>query len=258
MRLRGPVHLRAILCLGIASAPVPLDEEIRLVLARDSNFPVLEYEAPARCRLRFSALHPETGINIVSVMSFIGSGVEYALHCLLWIAPPLDHRPSSRDLAELQGVSPAFLAKIFAKLEKANIVEATEGIRGGYALARPTDEISVLDVVDAVEGRKSLFNCQEIRSRCALFNGNPPSWAVSGVCGIHAVMLRAEREMREELARTKLSELAAGFRTRRLPADFPGQVREWFADRQAMREGARVAAIRRKTRRGKAKPSSSI
>ncbi|MFL5332079.1 MAG: RrF2 family transcriptional regulator [Geminicoccaceae bacterium] len=119
-------------------------------------------------------------------MSYIGTGVEYALHCLLWIASPLEHRPSARDLAELQGVSPTFLAKIFSKLEKAGIVEATEGIRGGYGLARPAETISVLDVIDAVEGHKPLFDCQEIRGRCTLFNGKTPSWAISGVCGIHA------------------------------------------------------------------------
>ena len=186
-------------------------------------------------------------------MSHIGTGVEYALHCLLWLASPLDHRPSARDLAELQGVSPTFLAKIFAKLEKARIVESAEGIKGGYALARSAEAITVLDVVDAVEGHKPLFDCQEIRGRCALFNGKAPAWAISGTCGIHAVMLRAERHMREELARTRLSDLAFGFQTRRLPAGFPDQVREWLTERQAAREETRIAAVRKRPGRRKAK-----
>ncbi|MGE0713941.1 MAG: Rrf2 family transcriptional regulator [Alphaproteobacteria bacterium] len=188
-------------------------------------------------------------------MSHIGAGVEYALHCLLWIAGPLEHRPSARDLAELQGVSPTFLAKVFSKLEKAGIVTSAEGIRGGYGLARPADEISVLDVVDAVEGRKPLFDCQEIRGRCALFGGKPPGWAVAGVCGIHAVMLRAETQMRDELAKTRLSDLSAGFRTRRLPTGFPEQVREWLACRHAAREDTRVAAVRGRPPRRKARVS---
>jgi Rrf2 family protein len=177
-------------------------------------------------------------------MSYIGNGVEYALHCLLWLAGPLDQPPSSRDLAEMQGVSPAFMKKIFPKLEKAGIVEASGGIRGGYRLARSPAEISVLDVVDAVEGPKSLFDCQEIRGRCALFEGKPPAWSTRGVCGIHAVMIRAENVLREELAKTSLASLAGTVINKIQPAGFSDQVRDWFADRQTAREDARISGMR--------------
>ena len=178
-------------------------------------------------------------------MAFIGNRVEYALHSLLWLAAPLEQRPSARDLAELQGLSPAFLSKIFQKLEKAGIVEATGGIRGGYRLAKAADEISVLEIIDAVEGRKNLFDCQEIRGQCVLFKGKPPSWATSGLCGIHALMLRAEKTMRDELAKSSLGSLSAGFRSNRLPPQFSSVVQDWFAGRQADRENARLSAMRK-------------
>jgi Rrf2 family protein len=174
-------------------------------------------------------------------MSYIGAGVEYALHCLLWIAAPLEQPPSGRDLAAMQGVSPAFVKKIFPKLEKAGIVVATGGIRGGYRLARPAAQISVLDVVDAIEGVKPLFDCQEIRGRCALFDGKPPRWSSRGICGIHAVMLRAEKALRHELAKTSLAALQVGIAG--MPAGFPDQARAWFAERHAAREDARLAAL---------------
>ncbi|HWJ70651.1 MAG TPA: Rrf2 family transcriptional regulator [Sphingobium sp.] len=180
--------------------------------------------------------------SIVAIMAYIGAGVEYALHCLLWIAGPLEQPPSSRDLAEMQGVPLAFLKKILSKLEKAGIVEASGGIRGGYRLARPPKRISVLDVVDAVEGHKPLFDCQEIRGRCALFEGKPPAWSMRGVCGIHAVMLRAEKAMRENLAKTSLISLAGSAPSK--GPDMSGQVRDWFADRYAAREDARIAGMR--------------
>jgi len=171
-------------------------------------------------------------------MAHIGSSVEYGLHCLLWLVEPSETPPSSRDLAELQGVSPSFMAKILPKLEKAGFVAASEGIRGGYRLARPPEEITVLDVVDALEGRKPLFDCQEIRSRCALYGGKPPARSLTGVCGIHAVMLRAEQSMREELARTTLADIAKGVQ-RKMPAGFSTQVQAWFNDRAAARTEAR-------------------
>jgi Rrf2 family protein len=173
-------------------------------------------------------------------MAHLGTSVEYGLHCLLWLAAPLPEPASSRDLAELQGVSPSFMAKIFPKLEKAGIVAASEGVRGGYLLARLADEITVLDVVDAIEGDKPLFDCQEIRGRCALYNGNPPARSTSGICGIHAVMLRAEQSMRQELARTTLGDLARST-SKKMPAGFPEQVQSWLSDRVTARTEARTS-----------------
>jgi Rrf2 family protein len=145
-----------------------------------------------------------------------------------------DRPLSARDIADLQGVSPSFLAKIFPKLEKAGIVTASEGVRGGYVLARPPEEVSYLDVIDAVEGRKPLFECQDIRGRCAVFDGDPPDWAMRGTCGIHAVMLRAEQAMRESLARSSLAQTAASF-GKKAPTSYFAEVGAWVDERQSGR-----------------------
>lgn len=191
-------------------------------------------------------------------MAFIGNDVEYGLHCLLWLAGrgPEPTMASSRDLAELQGVSPSFVAKILPKLEKAGILAASEGLRGGYRLARPADRISVLDVVDATEGEKPLFNCREIRGRCALFRDGepPPAWAIDGVCGVHAVMLRAERAMRDELARTTIADLARVVE-RKAPGGFGAEAQAWLSARVARRRDVpRQDAERRRGIRPRSEP----
>lgn len=84
---------------------------------------------------------------------------------------------SSQDLAEFQGVSSAYVAKLFTTLKCAGLVVALEGAGGGYRLARAAADISVLDVVQALEGNKPLFQCKEIRGNCAVFGGEPPAWA---------------------------------------------------------------------------------
>lgn len=184
-------------------------------------------------------------------MAHFGSGTEYGLHCLLFLAGPLAEPVSSRDLAELQGISVSFVAKIFTRFEKAGLVRASEGIRGGYLLARPADQISVLEVVDAIEGRKSLFDCQHIRSRCTLYEGTPPDWMTSGMCGIHALMLRAEESMRAELAGATLADLGNGVGGK-APPGFADDLRGWFGGRVQERAEARMVAVsgprpRRKT-----------
>ncbi len=167
-------------------------------------------------------------------MAHITASVEYGMHCLLWLAGTGDAPLSSRDLAELQGISPTFLAKIFTKLEKAGIVRATEGVRGGYVLARAPTEVSLLDVVDAIEGDKPLFECQEIRGRCALFGDRPPGWATAGVCSIHAAMLQAEKAMRDQLAAQSLADIARMV-DGKAPAAFGAQVQGWIDQRTKAR-----------------------
>jgi Rrf2 family protein len=171
-------------------------------------------------------------------MAHLTSSVEYALHCLLWLVDVDDTPLSTRDLADLQGVSPTFLAKILQKLEKAGVVRASGGLRGGYLLAKPPEDISFLDITDAIEGEKPLFDCREIRGRCALFGDSPPTWATNGVCAIHAVMLRAEKSMRNTLADHSLADVAKTF-ARKAPTSFSGDVREWLQTRHRARAGPR-------------------
>ncbi len=155
---------------------------------------------------------------------------------------------SSRDLAEMQGVSVAMIAKIMPRLEKSGIVSSRDGIKGGYELARSPTEISILEVADAIDGRRKIFDCKDVRRGCVLFGGEPPSWAVSGVCRIHVVMLRAEEAMRSSLSKTTLGDLAQG---EGRPQEFEDMVANWFGDRKTAREKARVAAVRDGSRRGR-------
>lgn len=167
---------------------------------------------------------------MVRVMAHMTVSVEYGIHCLLWLVSSGDAPLSSRDLADLQGISHSLVAKIFPKLEKAGIVRASEGVRGGYMLARPAEEISFLEIVDAIEGRKPLFDCQEIRGRCAVFDNAPPIWATRGVCAVHVVMLQAEKAMRDTLANQSLAELSqtvAG----KAPPEFGAGVGAWIGTR---------------------------
>lgn len=176
-------------------------------------------------------------------MPFISTGVEYGLHCLLYLTATESRALalSVRDLADLQGVPAEYLAKVFTKLSKAGLVVAAEGARGGFALARPANEISFLDVVEAIDGDKQLFECREIRERCAVFNSEAPAWATTGVCSIHAIMLAAEKRMKDELASHSLAELAAQVAAK-APATFTRQIATWLKERTSSRSGDHGAA----------------
>ena len=127
----------------------------------------------------------------------LGDGVEWGLHCctLLALLPDDAALPASR-LAEFHGVPAAYLAKHLQSLSRAGIVEAEAGPRGGYRLARPPAEVTLLDVVEAVEGRAPAFRCTEIRQRGP---ASLPAREYRVACSITRAMHRAEDAWRSEL-----------------------------------------------------------
>jgi Rrf2 family protein len=137
----------------------------------------------------------------------LNEGVEWAAHCATVLAALPDGLvlPAAR-LAEYHDIPAPYLAKSLQALKRAGIVEATTGRLGGYRLGRPAESITLLDIVQAVEGNAAFFRCTEIRrqgpSRVA-------ARAYTPMCGIAAAMWRAEEAWRDELERTTLSELVA-------------------------------------------------
>jgi Rrf2 family protein len=136
----------------------------------------------------------------------LSEGVEWSLHCAWLLAQVPEGQPvSSRRMAEFYGLPPAYLSKLLKSLVRAGVLDATTGPRGGFRLARPPGEITVLDVVDAVEGGDPLFRCREIRQRGPV----PASTAdCRRPCGIAKVMYEAEQAWRSRLAATTVADLA--------------------------------------------------
>src|SRR6188768_3390046 len=96
----------------------------------------------------------------------MSDAVEWSIHCCTVLAAlPEDQALPAASLAEFHEVPPAYLAKALQALAGAGIVESRPGPLGGYRLARPPSEITVLDVVLAVDGDETAFQCSEIRQR---------------------------------------------------------------------------------------------
>src|SRR5689334_568918 len=92
---------------------------------------------------------------------------EWALHSVASAAQlEPDATVSAAQLAEYFGVRPAYLAKQLQSLVRAGILSATTGPRGGFRLARPPSEITLFDVVAAVDGSRSPYVCRQVRQQC--------------------------------------------------------------------------------------------
>jgi Rrf2 family protein len=135
----------------------------------------------------------------------MSDGVEWLVHsCTVLATLPSDQALPAAKLAELHGVPPAYLAKHLQAATAAGITVSVAGPRGGYRLARPPADITLLDIVGAVDGEDSAFRCTEIRQRGPV--AGPPS-AYRRPCGIARAMARADDAWRAELAATTVADL---------------------------------------------------
>jgi Rrf2 family protein len=125
----------------------------------------------------------------------------------LLAALPADRALPAAKLAEYHGVPAAYLAKHLQALARTGVLETVKGPRGGYRLARPASEITLADVVAAIEGDEPAFRCTEIRRRGP---AAAPAREYTTPCGIHAAFDRADEVWRAELRRTTIAELLVG------------------------------------------------
>ena len=69
------------------------------------------------------------------------------------LAGPGERPVPIKELAERRGIPEQFLAQLFSTLRRAGILSSHRGVKGGYTLARPAEEINVLEVVQALDGK---------------------------------------------------------------------------------------------------------
>lgn len=139
----------------------------------------------------------------------MSEGVEWAIHCCTVLAtlPPQGALPAAR-LAELHGVAGPYLAKHLQALSGAGMLEAVPGPRGGYRLARPAADISLYEIVIAVDGPGRSFRCDEIRQQGPTGVADPGAYRTP--CAIAQAMWRAEEAWQEELEAVSVGDIVAG------------------------------------------------
>jgi Rrf2 family protein len=136
----------------------------------------------------------------------MSQGVEWAVHVLLLLAWLDDDQPvSTANLAAGHDLPPAYLNKQLQALVRNDILLSEPGARGGFRLARRPADITLMDVVAAIEGRSEAFRCTEIR-RQGFGERCPESWFEKR-CAVSAAMGRAELAWRRALAEQTIADL---------------------------------------------------
>ncbi|MGN5633967.1 RrF2 family transcriptional regulator [Streptomyces sp. AC154] len=139
----------------------------------------------------------------------MSQGVEWAVHTLINLGCLDDDEPvSTTRLASGHDLPRAYLNKQLQQLVKAGLLESVPGARGGFRLARPPEAITLLDVVDAIEGGGALFRCTEIR-QCGTIGARGGGGDFSVACAVKSSIGLAERMWRETLAGQTIAAIQA-------------------------------------------------
>lgn len=104
---------------------------------------------------------------------------DYALRAMLYLAQlEPGQRAATSQIAEVQHIPPSFLAKIISQLSIAGLIHTSRGARGGVSLARTPAEISILEVVEAIDGPIALNECTHGAGSCPFGEDCPlrPLW----------------------------------------------------------------------------------
>jgi Rrf2 family iron-sulfur cluster assembly transcriptional regulator len=125
---------------------------------------------------------------------------EYAVRCALYLAmQPDEGEISRRQVSQAMEVPLHFLGKIAQQLAHAGIIQITKGAKGGYRLAKPAEEISLLNIVEAVEGPLGLNLCLIHEDSCDR----------TAFCPVHEVWQEAQAGFQKTLGQADLASLAA-------------------------------------------------
>ncbi len=124
---------------------------------------------------------------------------DYAIRAVLYVAQLGEHaRVSTAQIARDQHIPLTFLAKIVSQLSAGGVLRATRGARGGVALARPAAEISLLEIVEAIDGPITINECIIHQGVCPL----------GAVCAVRDVWCEARADLVKRLAQTSFEQLA--------------------------------------------------
>lgn len=152
-------------------------------------------------------------------MKLFSKASEYAIRAMMHVVERGSSEPfSSKDICTVAGVPEAFARKVFQELARARILKGARGPGGGYQLVRPLSEVTLLDIVLAIDGEKSFEYCP-LGLRCAAQAARGGLWAcktcqlldprcgLSHLCPLHRKWQQTRQLIVHDLETTTLQDI---------------------------------------------------
>lgn len=130
-------------------------------------------------------------------MLCLSQSVGYAIQALVFLSDNPEEAKLAKEIAEKSGVPAPYLAKLLKKLGDADIVASKRGYKGGNWLKRPPGEISLLEISEAIDGRRWMGRCLLGLEQCS----------DERACPTHAFWKEARAGIEQTLRLTTLAEV---------------------------------------------------
>lgn len=104
------------------------------------------------------------------------------------------------EISEIAKIPPRFTLSILRKMVMSGIVISYKGKKGGYSLARPSSEITLKDVIEAIDGPIAISKCIDKNHECSKQGFN------KGGCRIHNIFVELNSQMSEKLSKISISD----------------------------------------------------
>jgi len=155
----------------------------------------------------------------------MNEGVEWAMHSCVNLSWVPGQAVTAKRLAAFYSLPTAYLNKQLQALTRAGILTSVSGPKGGFQLARDPRNITLLDIVVAIDGADEAFRCTEILKEGP---GADPKADYTKICLISQAMRAAELTYRRELASQTIADIAE--RVVSLTPQAPENARNRFAN----------------------------
>jgi len=122
---------------------------------------------------------------------------DYAVRTVLYLAREVDRTANVAEVARAMHIPKTFLAKILQRLSKKGILVSTRGVKGGFRLAKKPSDISLLDIMEAIQGPAGINLCVIDSKKCRL----------SPHCSVHPVWVDIRKEVERRLQKQTIASL---------------------------------------------------
>ncbi len=122
---------------------------------------------------------------------------DYAVRTVLYLAKESNRIASVTEVAHAMHIPKSFLAKILQRLVKSNILTSMRGVNGGFRLAQKASDISLLSIMEAIQGPAGINLCVVDSKKCKL----------SATCSVHPVWVDIRKEVERRLRKQTIAEL---------------------------------------------------
>jgi Rrf2 family protein len=122
---------------------------------------------------------------------------DYAVRTVLYLARNSTRTASVAEVARAMHIPKSFLAKIVQRLVRRHILVSMRGMKGGFMLAAKPSEISLLDILESIQGPTGINVCAIESRRCRL----------SATCSVHPVWVQIRKEVEHRLKKQTIAKL---------------------------------------------------